>query len=118
MSGPAQNGVLIYSADLSNLSEFYETLFGMQIVRKTKDFISLETNGFNLIIHVPPFAIPPNTFSPIRLFPTVEDMAASRAQAVKLGGQAFEGEWGNPVFKVSNIADRDGNQIQLRQFSK
>jgi predicted enzyme related to lactoylglutathione lyase len=118
MSGPAQNGVLIYSGDLSNLSEFYEKLFGMRVVRKTNDFISLETNGFNLIIHVPPFDIPTKAFSSIKLFLTVDDMAMSRGEAVKLGGQAFEGEWSNPIFKVSNIADRDGNHIQLRQFNK
>ncbi|GHG66505.1 hypothetical protein GCM10010919_14240 [Alishewanella longhuensis] len=118
MSVPAQNGVLIYSSDLSNLSEFYEKLFGMRVVRKTNDFISLETNGFNLIIHVPPFDMPTKVFSPIKLFLTVDDMGLSRGEAVKLGGQVFEGEWSNPVFKVSNIADRDGNHIQLRQFNK
>jgi predicted enzyme related to lactoylglutathione lyase len=118
MSGPAQNGVLIYSGDLSNLSDFYEKLFGMRVVRKTNDFISLKTNGFNLIIHVPPFDMPTKTFSPIKLFLTVDDMAMSREEAVKLGGQAFEGEWSNPIFKVSNIADRDGNYIQLRQFNE
>ncbi|NRQ41608.1 hypothetical protein HRH59_03370 [Rheinheimera sp. YQF-2] len=118
MSGPAQNGVLIYSGDLGNLSEFYEKLFGMRVVRKTNDFISLETNNFNLIIHVPPFEMPTKAFSPIKLFLTVDDMTMSREEAVKLGGQVFEGEWSNPIFKVSNIADRDGNHIQLRQFSK
>ncbi|WP_372627719.1 hypothetical protein [Arsukibacterium sp.] len=117
MSGPAQNGVLIYSGDLRNLSEFYEKLFDMRVVRKTNDFISLETNGFNLIIHVPSFDMPTNAFSPIKLFLTVGDMAMSREKAVKLGGKTFEGEWSNPVFKVSNIADRDGNPIQLRQFN-
>ena len=118
MSGPAQNGVLIYSGDLNNLSEFYEKLFGMRVVRKTNDFISLETNGFNLIIHVPPFDISTKAFSPIKLFLTVDDMTMTREKAVKLGGQSFEGEWSNPIFKVSNIADRDGNHIQLRQFNK
>lgn len=118
MSGPAKNGVLIYSGDLSNLSEFYEKLFGMRVVRETNDFISLETNGFNLIIHAPTFDMPTKAFSPIKLFLTVDDMAMSREEAVKLGGQAFEGEWSNPIFKVSNIADRDGNHIQLRQFNK
>lgn len=118
MSGPAQNGVLIYSGDLSNLSEFYEKLFGMRVARKTNDFISLEMNGFNLIIHVPPFDMPDKTVSPIKLFLTVDDMATAREEAVKLGGQAFEGEWSNSIFKVSNIADLDGNHIQLRQFNK
>jgi hypothetical protein len=32
MSDAAQNGVLIYSGNLSNLSEFYEKLFGMRVV--------------------------------------------------------------------------------------
>lgn len=118
MSEPAQNGVLIYSGDLSNLSEFYEKLFGMRVVRKTNDFISLEMNSFNLIIHVVPFDMPNKTFSPIKLFLTVADMAKAREEAVKLGGQAFEGKWSNPRFSVSNIADRDGNHIQLRQFNK
>ena len=118
MSVPAQNGVLIYSGDLSNLSEFYEKLFGMRVVRKTNDFISLDKDGFNLIIHVPPFDMPTNAFSPMKLFLTVDDMAVSREEAIKLGGQAFEGEWSNPIFKVSNIADRDGNHIQLREFNE
>jgi predicted enzyme related to lactoylglutathione lyase len=118
MSGPSQNGVLIYSSELGSLSEFYEQLFNMRVVRKSNDFISLEKDGFNLIIHVPPFDMPNEAFSPIKVFLTVDDMAISRAEAVKLGGQAFEGEWANPVFKVSNIADRDGNHVQLRQFKK
>lgn len=118
MSGPAQNGALIYSGDLIHLSEFYERLFSMRVTRKTNDFISLERSGFNLIIHVPPFDMPNKTFSPIKLFFTVDDMAIAREQAVKLGGQAFEGEWSNPLFKVSNIADRDGNPIQIRQFNQ
>lgn len=89
----------------------------MRVARKTNDFIGLEVNGFNLIIHVAPFDMPNTTFSPIKLFLTVDDMAKAREEAVKLGGQALEGEWSNPIFRVSNIADRDGNHIQLRQFN-
>lgn len=36
--------------------------------------------------------------------------------AVSLGGEAFEGEWANPIFKVSNIAVREGSHIQIREF--
>ena len=118
MSGPANNGVIIYSSNLSNLAEFYQQLFSMQIVRISEDFISLEKEGFNLIIHVPPFTMPDDRFSPVKVFLTVDDMAVARQTAVKLGGQAFAGEWSNPLFKVSNIADRDGNPMQLRQFNK
>lgn len=116
MSGPAKNGVLIYSGNLSQLSEFYQQLFGMTVVRTTDDFISLEKDGFNLLIHLPPFPLPAAGFSPLKIFLTVDDMAMARQKALELGGQAFEGEWANSLFKVSNIADRDGNQIQLREF--
>jgi predicted enzyme related to lactoylglutathione lyase len=116
MSGPAQNGVLIYSSNLPHLAEFYEQLFGMRVTKETKDFISLDKDGFNLIIHIPPFDIPQNSFSPIKLFLSVRDMEATRKKAVNLGGEAFDGEWANPIFKVSNIADREGNHIQIRQF--
>jgi len=34
MSGPAQNGVLIYSNNLHYLAEFYEQLFKMQVIRE------------------------------------------------------------------------------------
>ncbi|MBU2879138.1 VOC family protein [Aliiglaciecola sp. 3_MG-2023] len=116
MSGPAQNGVLIYSKNLTNLAEFYEKLFGMTITRETQDFISLDKDGFNLIVHVPPFEIPQESFSPVKLFLSVQNMEATRKEAIKLGGLAFDGEWSNPIFKVSNIADREGNHIQIREF--
>ena len=117
MSGPAQNGALVYSSDLNNLSEFYEELFDMQVVRKTKDFISLDKDGFNLIIHVPPFELPKDKYNPVKLFLAVENMEDARNKATALGGKAFDGEWKNPIFKVSNIADCDGNHIQIREFS-
>lgn len=116
MSGPAQNGVLIYSSNLPHLAEFYEQLFGMRVTKATKDFISLDKEGFNLIIHVPPFDMPEDSFSPIKLFLSVQNMEAVRKEAVNLGGKAFDGDWENPLFKVSNIADREGNHIQIREF--
>lgn len=116
MSGPAQNGVLIYSSNLPHLAEFYEQLFGMRVTRETKDFINLDKDGFDLIIHVPPFDMPQDSFSPIKLFLTVQNMEATREKAINLGGKAFDGEWANPIFKVSNIADREGNHIQIREF--
>lgn len=118
MSGPAQNGVLIYSSNFQHLAEFYEQLFEMQVTRETDNFISLKKDGFNLIIHLPPFDLPKNSFSPIKLFLTVNNMEATKEEAVRLGGETFEGEWSNPIFKVSNIADREGNHIQIREFKK
>lgn len=116
MSRLAQNGALVYANDLSHLAEFYEKLFNMKVVRKTQDFISLDKDGFNLIIHVPPFELPKETFNPVKLFFTVDNMENARNEVRELGGKVFDGEWKNPIFKVSNIADRDGNHIQLREF--
>ncbi len=116
MSGPAQNGVLIYSSNFQHLAEFYEQLFEMQVTRETPNFISLNKDGFNLIIHLPPFDLPKNSFSPIKLFLTVNNMEATKKEAIRLGGETFDGEWSNPTFKVSNIADREGNHIQIREF--
>ena len=116
MSGPAQNGVLIYSSNIDSLSEFYLRLFNMRLLRRTNDFISMERDGFNLIIHVPPFNMPNETFSPIKLFLSVQDLEKARKDVIELGGKTFEGEWANPIFRVSNVADRDGNHIQLREF--
>jgi predicted enzyme related to lactoylglutathione lyase len=115
VSVPAQNGVLIYSNNLRHLAEFYEQLFGMRVARETRDFISLDKDGFNLIIHVPPFDIPKDSFSPIKLFLSVQNMEAARKEAISLGGKAFDGEWENPIFKVSNIADAEGNHVQIRE---
>ena len=117
MSGPAHNGVIIYSSDLNNLAEFYKTLFGMNVIRKTQDFISLDKDGFNLIVHLPPFDLPQDTFNPVKIFLTVENMEDTRNKVIKLGGKVMEGEWKNPIFKVSNIVDRDGNHIQIREFN-
>ncbi|MET1254999.1 VOC family protein [Aliikangiella maris] len=116
MSGPAKNGVLIYSTHIDELSKFYEQLFDMKVIRKTSEMISLNKDGFNLIIHTPPFEMLEISFSPIKLFLTVADMKVTREKAVELGGKIFEGEWSNPIFKVSNIADCDGNHIQIREF--
>lgn len=117
MPGPAQHGVLIYSGNLPQLADFYVQLFDMHITRETKDLISLDKDGFTLIIHVPPFDIPAGSVSPVKLFLSVQNMAATREKAIALGGSAFDGEWANPIFTVSNIADSDGNHIQIRQFT-
>jgi predicted enzyme related to lactoylglutathione lyase len=118
MAGPAQNGVLIYSAQVAKLAEFYQQVFALQLQRSTEDFISLSKDGFHLIIHRPPFDLPVPALSSLKLFLTVTDMQASRRQVQQAGGQLFDGEWQNSLFKVSNVTDPEGNQIQLREFSQ
>lgn len=116
MTGPAKYGLLVYSNNIKALSAFYAALFSMAPVRETPELISLVKDGFNIIIHKPPVPMPQPEFNSVKLFMTVENLAAAQATAIELGGQAFAGEWSNPLFSVCNIADPDGNHIQLRQF--
>lgn len=116
MPKPAQNGVLIYSGNFRSLAEFYQQLFGLAVIRETKEFVSLEKDGFNLIIHIPPFETSKESFCSIKLFLTVQNIEATKKEALELGGKIFDGEWANPIFKVANIADCDGNHIQIREF--
>ena len=116
MTAVARHGVLVYASDIQVLADFYQSLFKMRVVRQTDELISLMQDGFNIIIHLPPSEIPQKVFNSVKVFMTVDNLAQARAQAITLGGQVFDGEWANPIFKVCNIADSDGNVIQLREF--
>ena len=116
MTAVAKHGVLVYANDIQAVANFYQTLFNMRVVRQTAELISLMQDGFNIIIHLPPIEMPQPAFNSVKVFMTVDSLSAARAKAVELGGQAFDGEWANPIFKVCNIADSDGNVIQLREF--
>lgn len=116
MSSPAKYGALIYSNDIKALAKFYTELFSMQVTRETAELVSLVKDGFNVIIHIPPVTMPPVDFNTVKLFLTVDDLETAKSKAIELGGQAFAGLWSNPIFSVGNIADPDGNHIQLREF--
>ncbi|CAA0090555.1 Uncharacterised protein [BD1-7 clade bacterium] len=117
MSTPSSSGVIVYSKNIKNLSQFYIEMFDMAMVRETDDFISIGSDEFNIVVHVPPIEIPEHNFNTVKIFLTVENHERARDKAVKLGGKALDGEWSNPVFKVCNIADPEGNHIQIREFT-
>jgi len=50
------------------------------------------------------------------LFFAVASIENAKERAIKLGGKALDGEWANPIFKVANIVDNEGNHIQIREF--
>lgn len=116
MSNVPKSGVILYSKNIKALSQFYSEVFGMAVLRETEDFVSMAGDDFNMVIHVPPVEIPDNNFNRLKIFLTVESSLLTREKVVALGGQARDGEWSNPVFKVCNIADPEGNHIQLREF--
>lgn len=116
MSGPAKNGVIIYSSNIKRLSEFYIKMFGLVLQRETDDFISIGSDELNIVIHTPPIEIPKPNFNTVKLFITVDSHEKVRKRVAELGGSALEGVWSNPVFKAFNIADLEGNHIQIREF--
>lgn len=117
MTRPAKHGALVYSNDIRALAYFYTQLFSMEVARETADFISLVKDSFNIIIHTPPVTMPQPDFNSVKLFITVDNLEAAKLKAKELGGQSFDGVWSNPLFTVCNIADSDGNHIQLREFT-
>lgn len=117
MNGPAKHGAIIYSSDIKTLSQFYIELFSMMVIRETSEFVSLVKDGFNIIIHTPPTIMPQQSVNTVKLFLTVDNLEVAKDKAVELGGKAFDGVWANPIFSVCNIADSDGNHIQLREFA-
>ena len=118
MADPAKFGVIVYSRDISSLSQFYMDMFSMISQRETDDFISVGKDGLNLVIHTPPIDIPERNFNTVKLFITVDNLEEAKKRATELGGEALAGIWSNPIFRVCNIADPEGNHIQIREFAK
>ncbi|WP_299939801.1 hypothetical protein [uncultured Microbulbifer sp.] len=116
MSTAPKSGVIVYSKKFKNLSNFYIVMFWVNLLRETKEFVSIGNDQLNIVVHAPPFEVSAHTLNTIKIFLTAECLNKARGKAEKLGGQALEGEWSNPLFKVCNMVDPDGNQIQLREF--
>lgn len=116
MRQPQKSGVIVYSKDVKGLSQFYTKMFGMDLLRETDDFITLGSDQLNIVVHVPPIEVSEHNLNTVKVFLTVESLKKASAKTVKLGGKALEGQWSNPLFKVCNIADPEGNHIQLREF--
>jgi len=79
--------------------------FGMNKLRETPEFIALETEGFNLTVHVSLIEILETNFNTVKLFLTVANLDRARETIAAYGGSAMEGEWSNPMFTVCNIKD-------------
>ncbi|WKD50045.1 hypothetical protein [Microbulbifer spongiae] len=116
MSTAQKSGVIVYSKQFRELSQFYIAMFDMDLLRETKEFVSIGNDQLNIVVHAPPFEVSAHTLNTVKIFLTVECLNKARGKAEKLGGQTLKGEWSNPLFKVCNIVDPDGNQIQLREF--
>lgn len=117
MSGSAKFGAIVYAGSIQELSKFYIKMFGLSVLHETDELVSLGAEGFNIVVHAPPIEIPEQNFNTVKVFFAVKSLESAKHRAVELGGKALEGEWSNPIFKVCNIADPEGNHIQLREFT-
>ena len=117
MSTPPKSGVIIYAKNIKALSQFYIEMFSMALLRETDDFVSIGSKDLNIVVHTQPIEMPEKYFNRVKIFLTVDSLAKAREKVVQLGGKALDGEWSNPIFKVCNIADSEGNHIQLREFT-
>ncbi len=117
MGRPPRSGVIVYSKNIKTLSKFYIDMFSMTRLRETADFISIGDHEFNIVIHVPPIEIPKENFNTVKIFLTVDSHEEAIGRVKKLGGKALDGVWSNPLFKVCNVSDPEGNHIQIREFT-
>lgn len=117
MSRPAKFGAIVYARNIQELSKFYITMFDLSVLHETNELVSLGGDGFNIIVHIPPIEIPERNFNTVKVLVAVESLESAKHQVIELGGKALEGEWSNPIFKVCNISDPEGNHIQLREFT-
>lgn len=113
---PIQSGVVIYANDLKRVANFYAVFLGLNCLKETSELISLGNETLAVVIHTPPVPIPQPNFNTVKPFFTVENFEQARASVIELGGEALPGEWSNPIFKICNIADPEGNVIQLREM--
>ena len=125
MPGPAQSGLFVYAKDLGLLAGFYETLLGLSRLHTSEEWVVLDGQDTQLIVH----AIPPHIASAIQIssppqrredtalkfFFTVPSIVAARATASALGGEVFSETWHGPGFRVCNACDPEGNIFQVRE---
>lgn len=125
MSGPARAGALIYAKSLALVADFYRELLGMRVLHADADHQVLESADLQLIIHaIPPaiaatftIAVPPapREEQAIKLFFTVDSLAAAEPIAAARGGMIFGGEYLGPGFRARNGCDPEGNIFHLRE---
>lgn len=117
MTGPAKSGVIVYSHHIQSLAQFYIAFFDMRVTYESDELLYLESSGLNLVIHQPPIELYEPFFNRVKIFFTVNSLIEARSRVKELGGRVLEGVWSNEVFSLCNVADPEGNHIQLREFT-
>ncbi|MCV2358239.1 MULTISPECIES: VOC family protein [Roseateles] len=126
MAGPARAGALIYAHSLDKLSAFYQQVLGMRLLHTSTELHVMVSADFQLLIHALPasvaasfsIAVPPvqREDQAIKLFFSVDSLAAAAERARALGGGLFGPVYAGPGFQMRNAYDLEGNVLQLREW--
>ncbi len=120
-------GAVLYAKDMACVSAFYAEVAGMAVTHAEKDFVTLESSSFQLVVVAMPaslaatveIATPPvrREDTPIKLIFAVQSISAARVAAARLGGELNgpEREWQFQGVRVCDGCDPEGNVVQFRE---
>ncbi len=127
MTSIPKPGAVVFVKSLSRAAKFYEELLSLSVIQAENDYVVLESEAIQLVLHAIPTHIaesicilePPEVREemPIKLFFPVESIAYARASALELGGQVgpVASEWEFRDIRTCDGYDPEGNVFQLRQ---
>lgn len=127
MPSTLKPGAVLFAKDLKRIAEFYRKLLSLSVLQAEQDFVVLESEVFQLVIHAIPEHIvgsinimnPPiiRQETPVKLSFPVANIAKTRAIASLLCGQVnpSQSEWETNSTRICDGFDPEGNVFQLRQ---
>jgi hypothetical protein len=127
MSPKPLPSVVLFVADVPELSAFYRELASMAVVHEDSDHAVLELDGFQLVIHrlsgepaptrTPNGQVRVREDSYVKFCLPVSSIADARSRATTLGGfiKPPEREWQARGFRACDGYDLEGNVFQIRE---
>lgn len=127
MPSELKPGAVVFARNPERVARFYEELVPMAVAQVEREYIVLECECIQLVIHAIPKRVadsiditePPSVReqTPIKLFFPVASLADARVKAALLGGQLgpSRNEWEARGFRACDGHDPEGNVFQLRQ---
>lgn len=120
-------GAVLFASDCCALARFYVEALGFVALEREEDFVRLERDGFELLVHaMHGDAAPRARFdasprrrseSPVKLVFTVDDFGATRDAVERLAGRLDDDAkaWRFRGGRILDGEDPEGNVIQLRE---
>lgn len=120
-------GAVLFASDCHALANFYAEVLGFVALEREGDFVRLERDGFELLVHAmhgdvasrTRFDAPPRRRSenPIKLVFAINDIGATRDAVERLAGRldADAKAWRFRGGRVLDGEDPEGNVFQLRE---